>query len=35
MKILFGDDVYGWRMWGLLGKNAKWFLGYSKQPDWI
>lgn len=35
MKILLGDDVYGWIMWGILGKDAKWFLGFSKQPKWI
>lgn len=32
MKILFVENVYGWVMTGLLGKDGKWFLGYSHTP---
>ena len=34
MKILFNTNIYGWRMWGLLGKHERWFFGFSKQPKW-
>ena len=33
MKILVNENVFGWIMTGLLGKDAKWFLGYSKNPN--
>ncbi len=33
MKVLINANVYGWVMWGFLGKNAKWFFGFSKQPE--
>lgn len=29
MIILFGTPGWGWRMFGLLGKHNKWFLGLS------
>lgn len=32
MKILIRADVYGWRMTGLLGREARWFIGYSQRP---
>ena len=31
MKLYLGTPGWGWRMWGLIGKNSKWFLGFSKQ----
>lgn len=33
MKLLWRADVYGWRMTGLLGKSAAWFIGLSKRPS--
>lgn len=30
MKFYFGENVYGWKMYGIVGKGAKWFVGYSK-----
>ena len=30
MKLLLNDEVFGWRMTGLLGKDARWFLGFSR-----
>ena len=32
MKLYFGEYVYGWKMYGIVGKGGKWFLGYSKAP---
>ena len=32
MKLLIRRNVFGWVMTGLLGKDAKWFLGFSRQP---
>lgn len=29
MIILFGTPGWGWKMFGLLGKQNKWFLGFS------
>ena len=33
MKVLYRADVFGWNMTGLLGKDAKWFFGYSREPN--
>lgn len=30
MKLIFGMKAWGWWMAGLLGKNSRWFLGFSK-----
>jgi len=30
MKILFNKKLLHWTMTGLLGKHAKWFLGFSR-----
>lgn len=32
MKLLIRENVFGWIMTGLIGKDAKWFLGFSKVP---
>jgi hypothetical protein len=32
MKLLIRRNVFGWVMTGLRGKDAKWFLGFSRQP---
>lgn len=32
MKLLLNDNVFGWRMTGIIGKDAKWFLGFSRNP---
>ena len=29
MKLLFGTPGWGWRMYGLLGKDQKWFFGLT------
>lgn len=29
MKLLLGTRLWGWRMFGLLGRHARWFLGFS------
>jgi hypothetical protein len=33
MKLLFRSNVYGWRMTGILGNNAKWFIGLSRNVN--
>ena len=33
MKPLFFADVFGWNMTGLLGKDAKWFIGFSRRTE--
>lgn len=30
MKLVWRYEDWGWRMFGLLGKNYNWFLGYSR-----
>jgi hypothetical protein len=30
MKLYLGTPGFGWTMYGLIGKGAKWFLGFSK-----
>lgn len=30
MKFVRMRKKWGWEMWGLLGKNARWFLGFSR-----
>lgn len=32
MRLMINTNVYGWIMWGILGKDAKWFLGFTKEP---
>ena len=32
MELLINDNVYGWKMTGLLGKDGKWFFGFSAAP---
>lgn len=32
MKILFFENIWGWCMTGLLGKDGAWFFGFSKRP---
>ena len=32
MKLYFKTNVHGWIMTGILGKDAKWFFGYSRKP---
>lgn len=32
MRLMLNEHVFGWRMTGLLGASAKWFLGFSKEP---
>lgn len=32
MRLLFNENIYGYRMTGLLGKGGKWFIGFSTQP---
>lgn len=32
MRLLYRENVYGWIMTGLLGKEGKWFIGFSKAP---
>lgn len=29
MKFYCNEGPWGWRMWGLVGKDAKWFIGFS------
>lgn len=33
MKVLINKKVFGWKMTGLLGKDGKWFFGFSKVPE--
>lgn len=33
MKILLSSNVYRWKMTGILGKNGKWFFGYSTRKN--
>lgn len=30
MKFLFNTAISCWKLTGLVGKNSRWFLGYSK-----
>ena len=30
MRFLFLENIYGYNMTGIMGKNAEWFLGFSK-----
>ena len=30
MRLIFGETVWSWWMLGLVGKDAKWFIGYSR-----
>ena len=32
MRLLLNENIFGWKMTGFLGKNGRWFLGYSKEP---
>lgn len=32
MKFLWRENVFGWEMTGILGKNSRWFLGFSRVP---
>lgn len=32
MKIVINKNVYGWVMTGIIGKDGKWFIGYSTAP---
>lgn len=32
MRVVIAKNIYGWIMTGLIGKNGKWFLGFSKAP---
>jgi hypothetical protein len=32
-RVMVDEDVYGWRMTGLLGKDGAWFVGYSRRPE--
>lgn len=32
MKLYFGKIVYGWKMYGLVGKHGEWFMGVSIAP---
>ena len=32
MKFYFGEIVYGWKMYGIVGKHGKWFMGISIAP---
>lgn len=32
MKLLINENVYGWRMTGLLGRDGAWFFGFSRRP---
>lgn len=29
MKFYWNEGPWGWRMFGLVGKDAKWFIGFS------
>ena len=31
MRLLFGYPGWGWKMWGILGKENRWFVGFSMQ----
>jgi hypothetical protein len=33
MRLLFNETIYGWRMSGLMGREAAWFLGFIRIPD--
>ena len=33
MKFYFRQYVYHWLMTGFVGKNGKWFLGFSSRPE--
>lgn len=32
MNLYFGEIVYGWKMYGLVGKRGGWFMGVSIAP---
>lgn len=30
MKLIRMHKEWGWEMWGILGKDGRWFLGFSR-----
>ena len=34
MRFLWNSEIYGWLLWGLLGRKGRWFLGLSINPRW-
>lgn len=32
MNFYWNTNVFGWRMYGLVGRNAAWFVGVSIRP---
>lgn len=32
MKFYWKENVHGWVMTGIVGKDAKWFIGFSRAP---
>ena len=30
MKLLLGTPGWGWRLFGIVGKDSDWFIGYSR-----
>ena len=35
MRLLINENIFGWRMTGLLPKGNRWFFGFSRQPQEI
>lgn len=35
MKFYFRKFVYHWLMTGFVGKDGRWFLGYSSRPEFV
>ena len=35
MKLLLNENVYGWKMTGLIGSDGAWFIGFSKRPEFL
>lgn len=33
MRLLINEDIYGWRMTGLIDKQGRWFAGVSYAPS--
>ena len=30
MRFLWGAIIFDWKLWGIVDKKARWFVGYSK-----
>lgn len=35
MKLIRMHKEWGWEMWGILGKDGRWFLGFSRAVSYV